>query len=84
MMNPRLKTWLLPLVAVIGLLLIIAWMAGSFRDKIEPGFHQALKEPPPDSDLFVVQATEVMVTEPVPATIEAKQATTISSRIMAR
>ena len=35
-----LKTWLLPVIAVLLLLLIIAWMAGAFRDKIEPGMRK--------------------------------------------
>ena len=31
------KKLLLPLVAVVRLLLMVAWMAGYFHDKIEPG-----------------------------------------------
>ena len=36
-MNSVIRNWLVPLIAVIALLLIIAWMAGSFRTKVEPG-----------------------------------------------
>ena len=77
-----LKKWLLPLVAVVVLLLIIAWMAGSFRDKIEPG----LTAPTPDNyqDAITLEREEILVTEPVPAGIGARQATTISSRTLAR
>jgi len=83
-MTSSFRKWLLPLVAILVLLLIIAWMAGTFRSKVEPtvlppGAVTAL----PD-DAFTVQEVEVMTTEPVPATIGARQATTISSRIIAR
>jgi membrane fusion protein (multidrug efflux system) len=76
------RKWLLPLVAIIALLLIIAWMAGSFRDKIEPGL-QAL-EATATGESWPVPRVEVAVTEPVPASIGARQATTISSRTLAR
>jgi multidrug efflux pump subunit AcrA (membrane-fusion protein) len=76
------RKWLLPLAAIIALLLIIAWMAGSFREKIEPGL-QALQSPGA-GEPWIVQIVEVPVTEPVPASIGARQATTISSRTLAR
>jgi len=81
-MNSIFRKWLLPIFAVIVLLLIIAWMAGSFRTRIEPGLQtleSAVVEEP-----FAVIRKEVQVTEPVPATIGARQATTISSRTLAR
>ena len=76
------RKWLLPLVAIITLLLIIAWMAGSFREKIKPGL-QAL-ETAGTGESWSVERVEVPVTEPVPASIGARQATTISSRTLAR
>jgi membrane fusion protein (multidrug efflux system) len=74
--------WLMPVVAVVLLLLIIAWMAGSFKDKVEP----ALIVPDQTESLepFTVVLEEILVTEPVPASIGARQATTISSRTLAR
>lgn len=81
-MNLTLRKWLSPLVAIIALLLIIAWMAGSFREKIKPGL-QALEATGAD-ETWPVQRVEVPVTEPVPASIGARQATTISSRTLAR
>jgi membrane fusion protein (multidrug efflux system) len=82
-MNSLLKKWLLPLFAVLALLLIIAWMAGTFRDKVEPGVISG--EPvAAGTDTYTVNWQELGSTEAVPATISAKQATTISSRIMAR
>jgi RND family efflux transporter MFP subunit len=83
-MSSKLKIWLIPVLAVAGLLLIIAWMAGTFRDRIEPGNVTRQAGPPPEAELFTIQAQSLAVTEAVPATIEAKQATTISSRILAR
>ena len=81
-MSTILRKWLLPIFAVVVLLLIIAWMAGSFRAKIEPGLQPleatAGKEP------FAAVRQDVLVTEPVPANIGARQATTISSRTLAR
>lgn len=82
-MMSRLKSWLLPIAAIAGLLLVIAWMAGAFHDKVEPG-----TGPGGGGDLppgaATVEAVDTVLTEPVPATISARQATTISSRIIAR
>ncbi len=75
---------LLPLIAIMALLTIIAWMAGSFRDKVEPAVLPPGAETALPEDAFTVEETEVITTEPVPATIGARQATTISSRIIAR
>ena len=77
-----LKTWLLPIAAVILLLLIIAWMAGAFRDKIEPGLG-ALPQGGTEGAVSVVRE-DIAVTESVPGTIGAREATTISSRTLAR
>ena len=33
------KKFLLPLLAIVALLVMIAWMAGVFVDKIEPGIN---------------------------------------------
>ena len=76
------KKWILPVAAVAALLLIIAWMAGAFRDKIEPGL--TLLEPDSSDQALAVQREDIVVTEPVPAGIGARQATTISSRTLAR
>lgn len=76
------KKWLLPILAIAALLVIIAWMAGAFRDKIEPGL--TLLEPGSEEGAIAVMREEIEVSEPVPANIGAREATTISSRIMAR
>lgn len=80
--NTLLKNWLLPLAAVTLLLLIIAWMAGTFRDKVEPALG-ALPQGSTEGAVPVV-SEEIEVTEAVPGTIGARQATTISSRTLAR
>ena len=76
------KKWLIPIAAVALLLLIIAWMAGNFRDRIEPGLEQAA--PGTTGDAIAVLREEAVVTESVPASIGARQATTVSSRTLAR
>jgi len=76
------KKWLLPATTIVVLLIVIAWMAGSFHSKIEPGLTtpkatQAL-------DTITVHREIIQLTEPVPAGVGARQATTISSRTLAR
>jgi len=78
------KKWFVPVIAVIGLLLIIAIMAGAFRDKIKPGESQPVGASQPVGELLTIQPSVIEAIEPVPATIGARQATTISSRIIAR
>lgn len=76
------KKLLLPVVAVIALLLMVAVMAGYFRDKIEPGLagHTGVDT----SQAMLVQRERGAYTEPVPASVEAKETTIISSRLLAR
>ena len=74
--------WLLPLAAVVLLLLIIAWMAGAFREKIAPG--TTAPDAVRAADAIAVVRQDIQMTEAVPASIGARQATTISSRILAR
>jgi membrane fusion protein (multidrug efflux system) len=81
-MTSILRKWLIPVLAVGALLLIIAWMAGSFRSKIEPGLQT--RENQQSDDLFAALRVDALITEPVPAVIGARQATTISSRTLAR
>lgn len=75
--------WLMPLAAVIGLLLVIAWMAGAFSQKIEPGTLE-IGQQATSGEPHTVATIEVDVTEPVPAVVGAREATTISSRTLAR
>ena len=81
-MDIPMKKWLLPITAIILLLVIIAWMAGAFRDKIEPGLGDAPKSAV-DRAVPVLRE-DLPVVESVPASIGAREATTISSRTLAR
>ncbi len=77
-----LKKGLVPVIAILGLVLVVAWMAGSFRDQIEPGL-----EPNPAHELtnaLPVDIERIETFEPVPASIAARQTTIISSRVLAR
>jgi RND family efflux transporter MFP subunit len=61
---------------------MIAWMAGLFSDKIEPGLN--LVDAHSAEGAVAARTVETPVIEAVPASVEAKQATIISSRILAR
>lgn len=78
----KMKHGLIPLAAVAALLLIIAWMAGAFREKIAPG--TTAPDAVRAADAIAVVRQDIQMTEAVPASIGARQATTISSRILAR
>lgn len=76
------KKIMLPLLAIVALFVMIAWMAGMFLDKIEPG--SGAVDPVGFGDAVAVEAAEVSIIEKVPASVEAAQATLISSRLLAR
>ena len=76
--------WLMPVVAIMVLGLMVAWMAGSFDEKVEPGRQEQSQSEPDMTSVFVVEQKSVEVFEAVPATIAAKQTAMISSRILAR
>ena len=81
MNNSKNKT-IIPLLSVAFLFLTVAWMSGIFSEKIPPGSTPA-KLIEPQHTVEVIQKEHVIY-ETVPASIEAKQATVISSRILAR
>ncbi len=70
------------LAAIAVLLLLMGWMAGMFHSKVAPG--QVVIEPANNKSVMQVIKREQVRFEPVSASIEARQATLISSRIMAR
>lgn len=76
--------WFLPLFALVLLGFMVAWMAGSFDEKVAPEVSPQTKYSLDSSLLFEVKQQEYELLEPVPATIAAKQAAVISSRIIAR
>lgn len=76
------KGWLLPLVTIVILLVLVAAMAGYFRDKIQPGVADA--NPANSDNAVAVLTRSVPSQESVPASVEARETTIISSRILAR
>jgi RND family efflux transporter MFP subunit len=76
------RKFILPLLAIAALLLMIAWMAGIFVEKIPPGVNTI--EQTNTGEAITVRIADVTIIEKVPATVEATQATLISSRLMAR
>ncbi len=76
------KRRLLPIAALLVLLLLVAWMAGLFTEKVAPGINNDRSLSPPR--LFRVNSRKVALAEPVPASVAAKFATSISSRTLAR
>lgn len=76
------KKVVLPLLAVVVLILMIAWMAGLFVEKIPPGVNTVPQAN--TGEPLAVQVSDVTIIESVPASVEASQATLISSRLMAR
>jgi len=86
------KVIFLPALAIVVLLVLLAWMSGAFNEQLQPGqtqldlvsFEQASPEVLEKRNMYVLSSTEIEVLEPVPASIEAKQNSTISSRILAR
>lgn len=76
------KKIIVPLLAVVILMLMIAWMAGAFNEKMAPGVIAV--DPQETGAPVTVEALDVTVIEKVPATVEATQATLISARLMAR
>ncbi|MFA7554667.1 MAG: efflux RND transporter periplasmic adaptor subunit [Spongiibacteraceae bacterium] len=71
-----------PIITILALLLIIAWMAGVFTDKMSPGL-APLTASNHAGGIAVIKR-EQPIFESVPASIEAKQATLISSRILSQ
>lgn len=78
----RMRTWLPALGAVALLVLLVAWMAGLFDQRLAPGLEE--RRAPDAEAVYTVELEEVPMTEPVSGSVEAKQATIVSSRIMSR
>lgn len=76
------KRAFLPILALLVLLTMVAWLAGSFNDKVTP--HRSAIEKVNLADFFKVKATKVKSYEGVAASLVAKQDTIISARILAR
>lgn len=77
------KKILIPLLAITVLLVMVAWLAGSFNDKVSPGLID-VEAQQKSSNIFAVTSHNEAIFEGVAASITAKQATIISSRLLAR
>lgn len=76
------KKLTLPLITLLGLLLCVAWLAGLFDNKIAPRLNES--KVGNHQDIYTVVLTHDEVYEPIAASITAKQASIMSSRLLAR
>ncbi len=74
---------IIPVLALIILLVMVAWLAGYFNNRVSPGFEQ-LSTSLPNIESYVVKTKKEAIFEGVSASITAKQTTIISSRLLAR
>lgn len=82
MKESLIKKLLIPVFALCVLLLMVAWLAGSFNEKVSPAVKTI--KPITGGNLHSIKAVQEPNFEPVAASVTAKQATIISSRILAR
>ena len=73
---------LVTVVAVAGLVLSVAYMAGWLSPRVSPGLDEISDTP--TVDRFTVREIVVQRIEQVPASIEARDTTMIASRLLAR
>jgi RND family efflux transporter MFP subunit len=76
------KKWAIPLLAVAGLLIVVAWMAGMFTSQVAPGLLERTEDKVLSS--FTVNLSTKPKVETIPAGIKAREATLVSSQILAR
>lgn len=80
-MYNKIKPLTVPVLTIVGLLLAIFWMAGSFDSKIAPGIID--NSIPYKGESLTLSNTLIQLNESVPATVRSKQTTHIASRILA-
>lgn len=78
----NIKKWAIPLVTVAGLLVVVAWMAGVFTSQVAPGLSERSVDKAISS--YTVQTITQPKLESIPAGIKAREATLLSSQILAR
>lgn len=83
----------IPVIALTILLLMVAWLAGSFNEKVSPALNENTNNKTnknisavmiDQNNSYTLVASKEAIFEPVAASLEAKQATIISARILAR
>lgn len=87
--NSTLKNIFIPVIALTVLLLMVAWLAGAFNEKVTPALneensHKINMTTFEQNNIYTVKTNKESIYEPVSANIIAKQATIISARILAR
>lgn len=83
--NNMIKKIIMPVTVLVILLLMVAWLAGVFNDKVTPALHgKSNFSQISQQNIYTVVASTKAIYEQVAASVEAKQATIISSRILAR
>ena len=80
-MDNKIKTFAVPLLTIVGLLLMIMWMAGAFNDKIEPG--EISVGTSYTGETYTIASALSQQQEDVPATVRSKQTTSVAARILA-
>jgi RND family efflux transporter MFP subunit len=79
----RLRRSLPPLAGVIGLLVLIAWLAGAFDDKIEPGRRVPSVRGLDGRPTARVEAKKIQSIEEAVGTFKASSRTLVSARVLA-
>lgn len=83
----------MPVVALTIILFMVAWLAGSFNERVSPALNEKVNNKTSNqknaavigqNNSYTVVASKEAIFEPVAATIKAKQTTIISARILAR
>ena len=80
-MYNKIKPFTVPLLTIVGLLLTIMWMAGTFDTKIEPDDISSQTNFKGNS--LILKTTLTALHEDVPATVHSKQTTHVAARILA-
>ena len=80
-MDNKIKTFAVPIIAILVLILMVMWQAGAFDDKIEPG-EIATKNTYTGKTLTLTMR-QVSMHEDVPATVQSSQSTNVAARILA-
>ena len=80
-MSNQTKNLLVPILTILGLLLAIMWMAGSFDSKIEPSEINPVS--PYTGETLTIGNSQAHKYEEVSATVHSKQTTQVAARILA-
>ncbi len=80
-MDNKIKTFAVPITAILVLILMVMWLAGAFDDKIEPG--EIATKNTYTGKTLTLALRQVAMHEDVPATVQSSQSTNVAARILA-